>query len=306
MSKGKFMKKWYQMREQSAGKMRLELLWYIYKIFGIRFLKMVIYPIILVISVFARPAVIASKKYKKILNTYQKSHKLHPSKFSSASHIYAFACAIVDKMSASCDKKTKITFKIDKNADWDEFQNLLKNDNGVFLICSHLGNIEALSAFSSNTKKTMHAFMQITQNSTFHQFMMRHNIAKNTILYSTENINLSTAAEMFEYLNKGDLVMMAGDRTSANSPNRYETVSFLGVDCQFPIGTFKFARAESHPIFAMCLMNIKHEQYKIYIKKLCGATTREIICEYAEFLQKLVLLYPKQWFNFFDFFEKNA
>ena len=297
------MKKWYQMREQSVGKRRLELLWWIYKIFGIRFLKLVIYPVILIVSLFAKPAVIASKKYKKILNTYQKKHNIVPTRFSPTSHIYAFACAMVDKMSASCDKKSKIKFSIDKNADWNEFQTLLANNQGVFLICSHLGNIEALAAYSPGTPKTMHAFMQITQNSIFHQFMMRHNVAKNTILYPTENINISTAAEMFDYLKRGDLVMMAGDRTSPNSPNRYETVRFLGVDCQFPIGTFKFAHAESAPIFAICLMNVGCEKYKIYVKKLGNESTRQTIAEYANFLEKLVLLYPKQWFNFFDFFE---
>ena len=297
------MKKWYQMREQSVGKWRLELLWYVYKIFGIRFLKIIIYPVILIISIFARPAVTASKKYRKILNNYQKKHGLTPSRFSSVSHIYAFACAMVDKMSASCDKKTKIKFLINKNADWNQFQKLLQNDRGVFLICSHLGNIEALAAYSPDTPKTMHAFMQITQNSIFHQFMTRHNVAKNTVLHSTETINLSTAAEMFDYLNNGDLVMMAGDRTSPNSPTRYETVRFLGVDCQFPIGTFKFARAESAPIFAICLMNVGRENYKIYVKKLSVESTRQTIVEYAKFLEKLVLLYPKQWFNFFDFFE---
>lgn len=297
------MKKWYQMREQSVGKWRLELLWWIYKIFGIRFLKLVIYPVILIVAIFAKPAVIASKKYRKILNTYQKKHHIAPTRFSSVSHIYAFACAMVDKMSASCDRKPKIKFSINKNADWNEFQTLLANNQGVFLICSHLGNIEALAAYSHDAPKTMHAFMQITQNSVFHQFMTQHNVVKNTILYPTEHINISTATEMFEYLKRGDLVMMAGDRTSPKSPTRCETVRFLGVECQFPIGTFKFAHAESAPIFAICLMNVGGENYKIYVKKLGNESTRKTIIEYAKFLEKLILLYPKQWFNFFDFFE---
>ena len=297
------MNKWYQVREQSVGKWRLELLWYVYKIFGIRFLKIIIYPVIVIISFFAKPAVRASKKYRKILNTYQKQHNIAPTRFSPVSHIYAFACAVIDKMSASCDKKTKIKFSVDENADWNEFQTLLTNNQGVFLICSHLGNIEALSAYSPGTQKTMHAFMQITQNSIFHKFMMRHNIAKNTVLYPTEKINLSTATEMFEHLKRGDLVMMAGDRTSPNSPTRYETVQFLGTNCQLPIGTFKFARAESVPVFAICLMNMGRENYKIYVKKLSTQSTKQMIEEYSVFLENLVLLYPKQWFNFFDFFE---
>ncbi len=99
---------------------------------------------------------------------------------------------------------------------------------------------------------------------------------------------------MYDNLQNGDLVMMAGDRTSPNTPSRFENISFLGKNCRFPIGTFKFARAQSHPMFAICVMNVGGEKYDIYVK--------EIIGEYARFLEKLVLIYPKQWFNFFDFF----
>lgn len=299
------MKKWYQVHEQSAGKFRLEALWWVYKIFGIRFLKIVLWIVCLFIVPFAKPARNATKKYVKILNAYQAKHHQKQSKISCLSHIYSFACAIMDKMSASCDKHRKIKFTIHQNSDWDKFQEYIKSNTGVFLICSHLGNIEALSAFPDATHKKMHAFMQISQNSVFHQFMMRHRVSTNTIFYPTENINIGIAGEMYDNLQRGDLVMMAGDRTSPNSPAKYETTLFLGKDCKFPIGTFKFARSQSHPMFTICVMNIGHEKYKIYIKQFKSESVKEMVKEYAIFLQELVLKYPKQWFNFFDFFETN-
>ena len=297
------MNKWYQIREQSAGTLRLELLWFVYKIFGIRFLKFVLWFVVLFITPFAKPARIATKKYEQILNKYQIEHGIKPTKISPFSHIYTFACAMLDKMVASCDKRQRIKFMVHKNADWNAFQSCLAENRGAFLICSHLGNIEALSAFERGKNKKMHAFMQISQTGTFHKFMMRHNVATNTTIYPTEDINMGIASQMYDFLQMGDLVMMAGDRTSANTPDRYETVSFLGRDCRFPIGTFKFGRSMSHPIFAICVMNVKNETYGIYVKKIDTTTIREMIMQYANFLQKLVLAYPKQWFNFFDFFE---
>ncbi len=297
------MNNWYQMHEQSAGKYRLEILWWIYKICGIRILKIVLYPIVTIISLFARGARTYSCQYRNILNTYQRKHNLPETQFSSLLHIYEFAAAAVDKMSASCDKHRKIKFSVLNNADWAAFNEYLKSNTGVFLICSHLGNIEALSAFPGGKGKKMHAFMQVSQTGTFHQFMVRHNIATNTTIYPTESIGIETAAQMYDNLQNGDLVMMAGDRTSPNSPDRFETVNFLDHECNFPIGTFKFARAQSHPIFAICLMHIKHERYAIYVHQIKSATIHEMIGEYARFLEKLVLKYPKQWFNFFNFFE---
>ena len=297
------MNKWYQIREQSAGKIRLELLWIVYKIFGIRFLKIILWFVCLFIVPFAKPARDATKRYTKILNQYQHKNKLQETKISPFCHIYTFACAVLDKISASCDKKTKIKFIIERNADWNDFQKYLESNNGVFLICSHLGNIEALSAFERGKNKKMHAFMQISQNSTFHQFMTHHNKATNTIIYPTEHIDISIASDMYDNLQNGDLVMMAGDRTSPNTQSRYEMTSFLGKNCRFPIGTFKFAKSLSHPTFAICVMNISHERYKIYVKRLDTTTTKEMIAEYANFLERLIIKYPKQWFNFFDFFE---
>ena len=299
------MKNWYQIHEQSAGKWRLETLWFIYKIFGIKFLKFVLRFVCLFIVPFAKPARIASKKYVKILNAYQKKFGYKQTKISTFSHIYTFACAVLDKMVATCDKKQRIKFTIHKNDDWTQFQKYLKDNHGVFLICSHLGNIEVLSAFPDATHKKMHAFMQVSQNKTFHQFMMRHNVATNTTIYPVENIDISMAGEMYDNLQNGDLVMMAGDRTSPNSPQKFENVSFLGVDCRFPIGTFKFARSQSHPIFAICVMNTGHEKYSVYVKQIKSENIHEMINEYAKFLEKLVLIYPKQWFNFFDFFKKS-
>ena len=302
ISKGKFVKNWYNIREQSAGKWRLETLWIVYKIFGIKFLKFVLWFVCWFILPFAKNARKSSKKYVNILNEYQIKSGYKKTKFSAFSHIYTFACAIMDKMAASCDTRKKIKFAVHKNADWVNFQKHMENNRGVFLICSHLGNIEVLSAFPDKTNKKMHAFMQISQNSTFHKFMMRHKISKNTVIYPTENINIGIAGEMYDNLQNGDLVMMAGDRTSPTSPQKYETVQFLGVNCRFPIGTFKFARSQSHPIFTICVMKIRGEKYGIYVKEIKSENISDMVQEYAKFLEKLVLIYPKQWFNFFDFF----
>ena len=300
------MKNWYNIHEQSAGNLRLETLWWVYKIFGIKFLKLVLWFVCLFIVPFAKPARNASKKYRKILNAYEKKIERKETRFSSFSHIYAFACAMLDKMAASCDRRRKIKFAVHKNADWMQFQKYLEMNTGVFLICSHLGNIEALSAFPDSSNKKMHAFMQVSQTSTFHKFMMRHSVTTNTIIYPTENIGIGIAGEMYDNLQRGDLVMMAGDRTSPNTPERFETVPFLGVDCRFPVGTFKFARSQSHPVFAICVVNVGAEKYGVYVKEIKADTIKEMIVDYARFLEKLVLAYPKQWFNFFDFFETNT
>lgn len=292
---------WYKQQEQGAGTGRLETLWIVYKIFGVRILKVVVWFVALFIWMFARDARRASKTYRKKLNRYQASHKMSISEFSSFGHIRQFAYSLVDKMVAFCDKGTKIKMSIDKNSDWAKFESLIKSGHGAFLICSHLGNIDALNAIPNRGNMVMHAFMRTGQNAVFRRFLDHHNINLRTIFHSTDDIDISVAGEIYDAIARGELAMMAGDRVSANNPGRNISVEFLGEESKLPIGVFKFARSMECPVFAIFLLNKSRENYTLYIKQIDTKTIDTMAGEYISMLQKLTLMYPRQWFNFFDF-----
>lgn len=302
-NKGKTTDNWYQIHEQGAGTFRLELLWYVYRILGVRILKLVLYPVAFFITIFARPARRASREYRQILNTYQRAHNMHVTRFSSFTHIRMFANSLADKMTANCDTRPKLKFTHDQTPDWDEFMGYLGQNHGIFLICSHLGNVHTLPGFSQDTAKTMHAFMQIGHTGTFNKFMQRHSKNRNTKIYATENIDIGIAGQMYDNLTSGDMVMIAGDRISAQSPSRTVPIKFLGHDCALPIGTFKFARMMDHPVFSIAVMNTGGQNYKIYVRQLPTTDTDSLIQNYIDFLQCLTLRYPRQWFNFYGFFD---
>lgn len=292
---------WYKQREQGAGTVRLEVLWIVYKIFGVRILKFVVWFISLFIWMFARDARTASKKFRARLNKYEKSHKMQASKFSSFAHIRQFAYSLVDKMVAFCDTGKKINISIDKNSDWAKFKSLIDHKHGAFLICSHLGNIDALNAIPNRGKMIMHAFMRTGQNAIFRRFLDRHNINLNTVFHLTDDIDISVAGEIYDAITRGELAMMAGDRVSANNPGRNISVEFLGKKSKLPIGVFKFAHSMECPVFAIFLLNTTHENYTLYIRQIDAKDTQTMVHEYISMLQELTLKYPRQWFNFYDF-----
>jgi len=293
---------WYQQQERGAGSFRLGLLFFVYKIFGIRFVKFWVWFVAGIIGISAKTARKFSVEYQNILNKYQINHDIKPSRFSVARHIRTFAYSCVDKMVAMCDKNSHISFDVHKSTDWHEFQNLINNNQGTFLICSHVGNIEALAAFPDSKNIKMHAFQQIGQNSIFHKFITKHSVRKNTVIHPVEDMNIGTATEMFDYLNNGDLVMMAGDRISAATPGKTIPVKILDRDCKLPMGVFKFAKSMSHPVFAVTLLNTGNEKYKLFITKLDDKNVNNMATEFAQFIEKSVLMAPTQWFNFYKFF----
>jgi len=297
--------KWYQQQERGAGSFRLNILFWLYKIFGIRFVKFWARLVASIIGTNAKSAKRFSGEYKRILNEYQIAHNIKPTQFSPAQHIRFFADSLVDKMVAICSKKSRITFTAKNDADWKEFQTLIKQKQGIFLICSHVGNIEALVAFPDNKNVKIHAFQQISQTGIFHKFISRHSVRKNTIIHAIEDMNIGTAAEMFDFLENGDLVMMAGDRISATIPNKTIQAQILGHDCELPMGVFRFAKSMSHPVFAVALLNTGPEKYKLIVEKLDEKNVSNMANGFAKFLEKNILTAPTQWFNFYNFFGKK-
>jgi len=283
--------------------MRMEILWWVYRLCGLRVLKGLVGIISFFIAMGARGGRASSRKYKQILNGYERRHNRKISRFSSLSHIRAFACSMVDKMSAICDGKTPIQFKIKEDSDWKSLQKILSTGGGAFFMCSHLGNIEALCAIPNAADKKMHAFMNVGQNSVFRDFIEKHAKYKNTVIHPTESIDVAMAGEMYDALKVGELVMMAADRISPNAPGKVIKSTLLGAGCQLPLGVFRFARACDCPIFAVANMNVGGAKYKLFVKQISGTNPDKMATEYLEFLQDLVLQYPKQWFNFFDFFD---
>ena len=297
--------KWYQQQERGAGAWRLGVLFWVYRIFGMRFMKFWVRILATLIGVGAKSARRFSREYRRILNEYQITHNITPTKFSPAQHIRCFADSLVDKMVAMCDKKNRIEFVIQDNADWCEFQNLIEKKLGAFLICSHVGNIGALAAFPGGQGVKIHAFQQAGQTGVFYRFISAHSVRPNTIIHAVEDMNVGTAGEMFDSLNNGELVMMAGDRVSAATPGKIIRVQILGHDCELPMGVFRFARATSHPVFAIAVINIAPAKYKIVIKKLDDKNINQMANGFAEFLETTTIAAPVQWFNFYDFFRRE-
>ena len=271
--------------------------------FGISFLRFVVKIVAATITMFAPSVRAASKKYNAVLNEYEKNHNLKVTQMSVSGHVCSFATSVVDKMSAICDTKTPLKFTVENDEECEKLKTAL-NHGGVFFICSHFGNIETLSAMPGGQDKKMNAFMNIQSNQVFRDFMSRHAKYTNTTIYPTENIGVASAGEMFDALQRGELVMMAGDRVSPTTPDKVINVKILDKDCALPMGVFRFARACDAPVFAIVNVKTGRNMYRAFVKQLNTKTIDKMAIGYAEFLERMILLYPEQWFNFFDFFAK--
>lgn len=304
------MSEWYNIKEQSAGKYRLLLLWQIYKICGLTCLKLLLIPIAWFIWLFAKPVRRASKEYQQVLFEYCACHNVGIRRFGSFAHILSYAHSLADKMSAVCDPSSPLKFKINNNESWQRFKELIDNNSGVLLLSSHLGNIEALCAYPDKNElkfKKLHALMEVGQNSIFHKFIQERTQNHSFILHPTEEMDFHAIMTLYESLCEGDMLLMAGDRVSAENPHNTITGTLLDRPCRLPHGAFRFAQKMEHPTFAAVLLYVGNNTYEINLQQLdITRSTQEIADRYCRFIEQNILRCPTQWYNFYDYFNTEA
>ena len=302
--------KWFQIKEKSAGTKRLLLCWFLYRLLGKKIVQLIAYFVALITFITNKDLCFYTSKYFKILEEYTKNKKYKPSFSNGFKNTLAYAYSLVDKMEIFTNRydATRIYF-IDKNDEEVLFNDLAKG-NGVFFICNHVGNVEALRVLINNSnipiKPDISVFLQKKQCEIFNNFVNTISEKSNKIkTYPIEEIDLTTAFEIKDNLNKGEIVFMAGDRMPVNDTQKRLEVSILNKKVLIPQGAFKFARAlESTVYFISCVEN--KNKYEIYLQKATDSKnitkTQE---EFASFTNKMIEIAPYQFYNFYDFFDNT-
>jgi predicted LPLAT superfamily acyltransferase len=138
-------------------------------------------------------------------------------------------------------------------------------------------------------------------------------------LVSARDIGVDTVLDLQSRLAAGDLLVIAGDRTSATSRGKTETLSFLGETAEFPQGAFILASLMDAPVYFMFgVREDDMDPLSLYDMHVIRARTdfagsrkerkqkiRSMIEEYIAHLERLCGEHPLQWYNFYDFWRKS-
>lgn len=297
-------KKWFEMKEQAAGKKRLLLLWYIYQFVGKKPVKFIVFFVTL-FAFFGAP------KVRKCSQKYLKVATGNGSLIQAFRHFLNYSYGLVDKMEMFTDNFPfkDISFA-DENAKNMLYDDLLKK-KGLYFLCSHLGNINAMRTFFRSGEVIddikVNLFLEAHQCQTFKNFI--NSISSNNPItaYPVENIDITTSIEIKEKLDNGEILFIAGDRVSAHNENAMFVSDFLGKKMGFPIGAFRFALILGAPIYFIACTLEKGGKYKIHLKKFEFSGTRKerlqaLEAQYVQFLEDLTKKYPLQFYHFYDLF----
>lgn len=293
---------WFQIKEQSAGKKRLALMWFCYKIFGEWIFYLSAFLMGTLTFLFAPSVRNYSKKYFTVIEKYT---KLKPSLINQYKHIYSFANSLADKIliyNGKFDANRLVFENIEeKNKLFDD----IANGKGIFFICNHVGNVEALQTLFFHKELTRKfnicIFMSNKQSQIFNNFLKTIKTDYPLKMFPVENIGLNTGVELKEHLDSGDVAFIAGDRLAQDNDTKNIKVTLFDKEILLPKGTFKLAKLMDVPTYFVSAVR-SGKNYKIYLEKQNSLKEKDLIDSYIKNLERIVLENPFQFYHFYDFF----
>ena len=241
--------------EKAASPLGMEIVWTVYRLFGLRAMRILSQCVANFVWVFS-----------------PKVRRASPSR----RRLSMFARSLADKVAVGSGRGAMPHVRTDGSPDALEFRENVLSGRGVFILSSHCGTVEALLALAENPP-VFHAWTDIERTSAFNAFYQRRLSGGKIALHSIADIGLDTAFSAIGWLERGECLVMAGDRGR---------------------GAFRFAAALGHPVyFATCIA--EGPGYVAVIRRLQGKAP-EIENGFFAVLGELKRKHPDQVYEWED------
>lgn len=304
-------KHWSKIQERGTY-IGIRFLLFIYKIFGRKILSFILYPVVVYLYFSGGASKKATKEYWQRVHKKQSEHKKY-SHFIGINHFYSFAQSAFDKIDAWSGRITPENIIYSQE---HPLAALEEKKQGAVFIGSHLGNLEVCRALGNGRYNTRINVLVFTHHAVeFNKVMKQINPNSNVDLIQVTNVTSDLAILIKERIDRGEILVIAGDRTSVSSTGRVCYNSFLGDDAPFSQGPFILASILDCPVYLLFCLKHSKDKYKVIFEHV-GDTLKfsrkdreqkltSVISTFAKRLEHYCLEYPDQWFNFFDFWQND-
>jgi predicted LPLAT superfamily acyltransferase len=278
-----------------------------YRFLGDTAVRALLRPVVAWFFLSGKTARQASLKYLGHLQA-QTGNSPAPTWFNGYRHMLAFAESGVDKLAAWTGNISHASVEFDNRA---EFDKLLASGRGAMLLGAHLGNLEMLRALANlNGVVKVNAVVYTEHAKKFVGALAAANEHFQVNLLQISNMGPDTAIALQDKINRGEMLVIVGDRTPPAENGRAVSANFLGQSALFPQGPFILAALLECPVF-LFFCTKDERSYRVHFEpfaqcvELPRARRAEAIAGYAQrYADRLAALCqraPFQWFNFFDF-----
>jgi len=288
----------------------MEFLLKVYLIFGRKILQIFLYPVVSYYWLLNSKGRAASQQYLERISVFNNDVDINKDMKGSYLHFISFANALIDKLAAWSGS---LTLDDVQTHGREAVIGHLAQGQGVFIMGSHLGNLEVCRVIAKLRKNiTINVLIHSKHTEKFNTVLNKYADSEKLNLIQVTSVNASTAMLLQDKIEAGELVIIAGDRTPVGAKGRVAQADFLGHPASFPQGPFILALLLKCPVFTLFCLKEQDKQV-IYFdhfsdgldipRKHRTATIQHYVEKYAERLQYYCAKAPLQWFNFYDFWQ---
>lgn len=326
-------KHWSDSSEKVGGYYGIRLMLLFYDYGGKVIFRIFLYPVMLFYYLFSKNQRQISRDFLSQVEIIREKHSLKKEHYSSFRHFMAFGTMLIDKINAwrgSLRLYQDAIFMEDSEERFFSYEN---ESRGKILLCSHLGNVDALRAVGLVSEKrapTVYSVFFTKNAQNFNNILKAVSKSAELNIIATDAIGPDTAIRLSEIVDNKGMIAIVGDRTPVKDnrnnkdnstrikePERVCEVDFMGRKANLPQGAFILAALLKCKV--QCLFALKNEKtgkIDIYCKDLFDEVKlprknkeealQTYVQKYAELLEYYAIRYPYQWFNFFDFFSTKG
>ncbi len=225
--------------------------------------------------------------------------------FYYVSHIYQFSLSIFDRFVGRIDPNMFEIERINTSSFFDK-------DKSSILALSHMGNWANTFVAFKYENRTIHiaADDKLKASILAYESSLEHNNSSSINVINLKE-GLKASIEIVKAIQAGEDVAIMVDRLV--DPSKYVEVQFLNSTTRFNRNPFEIAYNRNIDMIGISVIRTGDKKYKLIfsdpIKVDKSIKKEEAIVimadNYAKYLENILREYPKQWFNFYKFWESE-
>jgi predicted LPLAT superfamily acyltransferase len=221
---------------------------------------------------------------------------------------YVFGQTLLDKVAVMAGIENKFTYDFDGE---ENLREIVRGGKGGILLSAHVGNWEAAGHLLKRLNTKINVVMFDGEHQQIKQYLEQvtggHKL--NIILIKQD---ISHVYAMGEALQKNELICLHADRFLEG--NKTRLIKFLDEEAPFPIGPFLLAASFRVPVSIVFAFKETKSHYHFFGSHLLlrqdGESKDDFITRltsaFARELEQKIKMYPQQWFNYYNFWQKSC
>jgi predicted LPLAT superfamily acyltransferase len=274
------------------------------KHFGVSFAYFILVFVAFYFFLFSRKSSKTSYFYFRNILKYSKIKAI----WSIYLNYFVFGKVLLDKFAILGGLKGKFTYNFDGE---HHLRDMVDNKTGGIIVTVHIGNFETAGQLLERLNTKINILMLDAEHQNLKKYFNDVLVNKDVNIIPIQN-DYSHIVPISEALINKELIAIAGDRF-VEETNVIE-IEFMGQKALFPTGPYYLAARFGVPITVTFAMKESKTHYHFYasapeyVKRSRNPEEQDkelkrVAENFVKEFEKILKLYPLQWFNYYQFWK---